>query len=519
MLEYPMAWKNDTNKYHKIFLNNMMKSIINNDISLSTISIGWPAYGIQRSPLNNTILLAFHSYENPENVWSFKESPIHGLYSIDKSGYSGWSDICIHYENYEERINQISDENAEAIILNYQNKIKSGMTKYKQPEIDHSLPDEFVFFPLQVRTDSVAEKTYLDSLDVLERLSTISFQLKKYIVVKKHPWCKSNAVRATLLKLAQENPYLIISNSEITHLITQSKAVLAGNSGVSLEALISGKPVFCFGESEWSRVTQIIQSLDDVHLVFEKPVYNQNIPKLLAFLLSEYWVSGSNYAQINRRILEIYQCYQNVSEHSFTNEAELNLKLEKKITKYQQQYTLKYNDIREVVSDYQHLKKIEADYSRLKKIEIENHVLMNNESEALRGPTLWQGTVIKTNYSRYLCFNRELNLIFSATAKDIVANQAYDLFRVKHLENHLVLIYIIHQGRVYYLSMDSKNVTDELNLASRFTLKIKDNTLSLCADCGRYLSSNPDGAVFFDRNKALAWECFYLKTIYPQLEV
>lgn len=352
ILEYPTEWNIDKNINHGIFLNNLIKAIMSQNINLTLIPAPWPSYGIKRENLSKNILLAFHSYNMPKNGWSYKEAPIKGLYSIDKSGYSGWSDICINYEKYRNSIDKISTKTANSIINEFRNKIKNGMTKYDQTEIIENLPTEYIFYALQVRTDSVAEKTYLDSLDVLEKLGQLAQIKKKYIVIKQHPWCKSSAVYTAIYNITNTNPYVIASQNDVTKLINNSKAVIAANSGVSLEALICGKPVFNFGESEWVMSTFLIKKIDELENVFNEKSYIQPNIKLIAYLLDQYWVPSDHIQKISQKINKILA---DTNKNIDSKIEDPDIKYQNMLLKYQKEHTIKYNKLREIEADYNYL--------------------------------------------------------------------------------------------------------------------------------------------------------------------
>lgn len=364
ILEYPIEWNIDKNTNHSVFLNNLIKVIMNKEINLTLITVPWPSYGIKRENLSHNILLAFHSYDMPENGWTYKEAPIKGLYSIDRNGYSGWSDICINYEKYKNTINKININTANKIIEKYRNKIKNGMTKYDQNKVIEDLPSEYIFYALQVRTDSVVEKTYLDSLDVLEKLGELAKNKKKYIVIKQHPWCKSSAVYTAIHNITNTNPYVIVSKNDVTKLIDSAQAVIAANSGVSLEALICEKPVFSFGESEWVTSTFLIKELCELENIFNEKSYIPPNVKLIVYLLDQYWVPMNDEEKISKKINELLSDTNKKIELILEDP---DIKYQNMLLKYQKEYTIKYNKLREIEADYNYLnRKIEIFKSLLK---------------------------------------------------------------------------------------------------------------------------------------------------------
>lgn len=235
IFEYPQDWVKNGDYHNMIFMKNITSSLIEMNLLVSLLPVSYPTYGIPRNNTSN-FYLSFHSYENPPNIWSYKEAPIKGLYSIDPTGYGGWADIAQNLNKYINEIEEIQkpDDILEPYIL----QLKKGISKYKQSKAKVTLEGGFILFALQVRTDSVADHAYLDVVDVLNEVSQLAKNFQQKVVIKLHPKCDSELLKVHVFKLCQENKWLEVSNSNITQLIQISKCILACNSGVSLEALI-----------------------------------------------------------------------------------------------------------------------------------------------------------------------------------------------------------------------------------------------------------------------------------------
>lgn len=354
-LEYPLLWKDSRNPFHMDFIVNLQHAVLASGHALTLVPAEWPCYGVRREVLKGNILFAFHSYDNPPNVWTIKESPIVGLYSIDRTGYSGWSDICRHPERYRADIEAIDRDEASQVIASYRKSLATGVTKIEQDADDAELPDRFVFFALQKRIDSVAELAWLDALDVLEAASAASRELQQPLVVKKHPLCDSLAVEVKLQKLCSENPWLRVSRAHVRDLLAGASAVITANSGVGLEALIAGRPVYCFGTSEWSAVTHRLAAPEDVIAAFDPVACDAD--RHVAYLLGRYWVGHDDVEEMERRVAQAFSEYDPQSASEIAGEAELNALLDRKILDYQKTYTLERDRLRDVQADYVHLKR------------------------------------------------------------------------------------------------------------------------------------------------------------------
>ena len=91
--------------------------------------------------------------------------------------------------------------------------------------------------------------------------------------------------------------------------------MLAINSGVGLEALIHGKPVYGCGLSEWYPASHQITGPAQIEQAFraEQPAQDNASISYIAYLLSEYWVDGLDYEAVCRRIKD---CLEEFSQQS-----------------------------------------------------------------------------------------------------------------------------------------------------------------------------------------------------------
>lgn len=354
IFEYPIDWVKEADPQNITFLNNIHFCLIQLNQFVSSIPVGYPSYGIAR-PQTTSPYLSFHSYSNPEGVWSYKEAPIKGLYSIDPTGYGGWADITKNPKRYQHKINDI--KNYDDILNPFINQLKNGISKYKQSKSKLIFENDFILLALQVRTDSVANHAYLDVADVINEISNLAIRYKKRVVIKLHPKCDSELLKSLVFKLSYQNEWISISNGDITQLIQMSKCVLACNSGVSLESLILNKKVYCFGESEWFPIThqiRILEQLEDIFINYEEK-YNLSIyqKKYLAFLLSEYWVGFNDKKAIKNKLKNIIdqKLFKN-KDLSIEDECILN------ILNAQKEYTKKNKRISLIECDFEKQKDI-----------------------------------------------------------------------------------------------------------------------------------------------------------------
>jgi len=224
-----------------------------------------------------------------------KEAAVTPLFSMDFSGYSGWSDISINFERYEKEIAKI-DERTVNLVLNEwkQRFIEKNNSKY--PQSDESVPEtatDFVFYPMQVQNDPVSIHSSYDGLKLLHDAAELARENQVYLLVKRHPFCQSFAIEETITLLTESNPWVIRTNSNIHDLIRKSKSVITVNSGVGIEALIDGASVFCSGRCEWQQCCNIISDKNDLRKAFSPQPGKMNLfqKKTLTYILTKYWIN------------------------------------------------------------------------------------------------------------------------------------------------------------------------------------------------------------------------------------
>jgi len=345
IFEYPVAWVCGKDQQNIDFVNNIIVLLNKMNVITTLIPVEFPCYGVPR--ISKDITLSFHSYKNDTNlVWSYKEAPIKGYYSIDPMGYGGWSDIHQNIDKYLPEIENV--KNYDKTIESIRYYIESGVTKHKQSKQVVRIDFEYLLVALQMRTDSVADHAYLDVVDVLDYINQISIKYQKNIIIKPHPKCDSEALQAYIFQLSLDNPLITVNKGNIIDLIKNSKAVLNCNSGVGLEALFLGKKVYSFGASEWSYITNNIKSIGELDKLFaeldEEYCLSDFQRKYLAYLVEKYWVRGSDLNAIKNKIQVLLLQSNGVGGYESTIQGLLN---------FQKKYSLKLNKTKLIEKDFE----------------------------------------------------------------------------------------------------------------------------------------------------------------------
>lgn len=305
-VELPVDWfinPVDGNR-HRTFMANVLAALVNITPSIELVKVPWGADFAERSPPPGGVLFSYHSVGSVPGVWRMKEAPIPPLYSIDKGGHSGWSQIA-KSRALQQKAKAFDLGAAKQIIETYRERFKATrLSKYPQSETSEELPERFVFVPLQLPNDPVSLFARFNAISLLTEASRVAEEQQKHVVVKRHPFCTSVGIETCVADLAKSNPYFHLSTGNVHQLIEKSMSVLTVNSGVGLEALIHGKPVYSCGLSEWQSAAHAVVSVDGIKDAFrtEQPEMSDEAKSYIGFLLSEYWVDSTSFDKIVGRV-------------------------------------------------------------------------------------------------------------------------------------------------------------------------------------------------------------------------
>jgi hypothetical protein len=272
MVEVPRPWlesSRDGSRNQAMF--DALLSVLNErDYALEHEDIAFGSTLDHRIAPSGGFRLSYHSCGDSRHVWRLKESPVPWFYSFDRLGFSGWSETAVFQERYRALLDGADDEAAAGFCAATVDWLSSGnLSKYRQDSQGTALPTNFVFFPLQIRSDIVARFTRLDPLAVLRRAARVARKKRIPLLVKRHPYCTSSLVGASIALARAGNPYVIETSASVNELLDGCSSVLVANSGVGFEALLRGKPVYSFAGSEYAGFSNPINTTDEIELAFE----------------------------------------------------------------------------------------------------------------------------------------------------------------------------------------------------------------------------------------------------------
>lgn len=229
--------------------------------------------------------ISYHTHgDEDEPKWiHIQEAVLNNCCSADTRGFAGFASIASYFDKIDDAIKDIPQEaledNFSAMHAAY---VENNVSKYNQDDSDFHCDGKYIFIPMQVRTDIVAQLTYLPCFDLLRNIvDTCPDTLK--IVVKRHPFCKSFEIHQELERLAASGK-IIVTNCSVHSIIKGCEAVFTANSGVGFEALMHGKPVYISGMSEYIYAASgVITSKEKLSCIWDAG-FVQDRRKVLRFL-------------------------------------------------------------------------------------------------------------------------------------------------------------------------------------------------------------------------------------------
>lgn len=242
--------------------------------------------------------ISHHTKSDRDGGLHIKVTDLPSCFSIDTRGYSGWSRFA-QTPLEDLKLDRIDLARAHEFVQAMRQRIIGGnVSKYQQVQAGGTieLPDRYVFLGLQVIDDAVQALAKVPMLEMLAEVAATCKQHHLSLVVKRHPRCGSTDVAKALADGVKANDFQL-SDASIHDLISRSCAVCVVNSSVGAEALLHGKPVYVFGESEYQHVCYRIRAKGEFNQRFkpdELPVTADDLMRYLYVLRTEYAVDATN---------------------------------------------------------------------------------------------------------------------------------------------------------------------------------------------------------------------------------
>lgn len=270
-------------------------------------------HGLNVKPINNdNYIFSHHTLGGGENHFHIKISALNGYISFDGDGFAGWATTAKDLPENRAKIETVNKDKADKLWeIVYKEVVEGNQSKYAQPNKTNTndlKKQKYIFLPLQVTGDLVAQLAYIKGIDVADYLCE-KFRNSEYkILIKRHPLCTDEKVVEALDRLS-ENDHIIISDGSVHELIKDASLVVTVNSGVGMESLLHLKKVLITGGADYFYGVSTAKTVDDLDRFFEQTdwwsVDKSEIKKFLYFYLKDYLINVKDVDLIEKRFLDL----------------------------------------------------------------------------------------------------------------------------------------------------------------------------------------------------------------------
>lgn len=253
------------------FTRNIIESIIKLGHPVMPIIQGdWRRLGIQE-PANLRVSSEFPSFSwhtrgTDGNRVHLKYGSYPGFFSMDRSGYAGFSDFATRPVPMSSSRGRVERNFRFLRGMLVDQKI----SKYAQPEPRVFSPPArpYIFFPMQIHEDTVSQLRFLEVVELVEGLLAWCQKNDFLALAKKHPQSNSRAAKHILRKFRP--PFGWVVEGNVHSIIERSAAVVTVNSGVGAEALLHLKPVVTGGLADYNAVSHSVKSAAELHQTLDR---------------------------------------------------------------------------------------------------------------------------------------------------------------------------------------------------------------------------------------------------------
>lgn|GEM_PF-2897699 len=250
----------------------------------------WHAYFLRPAEAR-AVSLSHHTFAEgmgaPGHSLHLMTGYLPGYLILERGGYSGWSDMAT--DPPLAAIDAIDDARPEAAFQALRaDYIDGNRSKFRQPVVGaDAIPEGCIFVALQKPDDSVQDLAHIPMLEMLAATVAWGGRRNVPVVVKRHPFCRSEAVRAALAALPD---HARVTRASVHGIFPSARAVVTVNSGVGFEALLHLKPVILAGASDYHAAASTVRSVAELEAALEASADGAEparIKRFLAYYLEE----------------------------------------------------------------------------------------------------------------------------------------------------------------------------------------------------------------------------------------
>lgn len=218
---------------------------------------------VQVPDSQQAITLNFHTYGYGPLAFHYKETYLENWLQIDTLGYSGWHSSNFFPDIRSRPLMPFLPERRARMPEKIAQYAASKKSKYVQADEAVEIEGNYLFYPLQRPQDETTLFARFTPPQIVDAVLPWCRANNYKLVIKQHPYCTSHVI-PEWVKTLSVHPEIIMTTGDVVKIFANAKALLTVSSSVGFEALMRDLPVFCFGASEYGKLTHEVFSLEQL---------------------------------------------------------------------------------------------------------------------------------------------------------------------------------------------------------------------------------------------------------------
>ena len=231
-----------------------------------------------------------HKYSTRSDIFIHCKPTHNGKMLIDRRGYSGWAEI-----QRSPALHRFRDVGLAEAQEYCRARREEDFGHLRDKPESYEAFARYGVIPLQMPGDSVQLLSRFTFFEMIDASIAFLHARRMRAVIRRHPLCRDPEVSAYLKSIRRRRGVHVVEENT-RQLILHSRAVLLCNSSVGWDAILAHKPLFCFGQAEYSRAAYMVNDLPDLEEA--PPLARLVSPRLADQFYFYYW---QKYALTGRR--------------------------------------------------------------------------------------------------------------------------------------------------------------------------------------------------------------------------
>lgn len=270
-----------------------------------------PHYALGQLNLGpDSTILSFHTAGREPRLVHVKDADLPPYLVVDSDGFGGWSSFATVTRH--EAVGSISTLDPESYCRAFVDRYRiTNTSKYPQPirRMTQIQDRPTLFVALQVNGDMTHLQAFWSPEKMVVLTCLLAIVRGWKVFIKPHPR-GAPKFALSLARLFSYHRNISVVDQSVHDLIEQSDAVVTVNSGVGSEALMSLKPVYCFGLADYSTGVHVIRNVRQFFKEISKltlPADRRSIAEFAASYRTRLLVDGTDTSALLRKVHQMRQ--------------------------------------------------------------------------------------------------------------------------------------------------------------------------------------------------------------------